>query len=108
VDVVLPDCTIHRIGPDGEDRWVYNYGKDESLRDCLMLSDGGALVCFSWTDWQPLSTETVRAVRLEAKGEVAGEFLFSQPEDVYWYMVPLGDMLVCLDGDYRLVGFPLS
>jgi len=108
VDVVLPDYTIHRVGRDGRDRWVYSHGKGESLRDCLVLPDGGALVCFSWTDWQPLLMETVRAVRLSPDGAVVGEFLLSQPEDLYWYMVPLGDMLVCLDGDYRLVGFKLT
>lgn len=108
VDVVLPDYTIHRVGRDGTDSWQYAYPRDEILRDCLALPDGGALVCFSWNDGQLFSTDTVRAVRLTPDGAVNGEYLLSQPQDVYWYMAPLGEMLVCLDGDYRLVGFKLE
>jgi hypothetical protein len=107
VHVVLPDYTIRRVDRDGRDVWAYSCDREDYLWDCLTQRDGGALVFFRLSDGEMFEQPTLRVVRLSADGAVAGEWRLSRPEDTYWYLRQLGDLLVCLDGDYRLAAFAL-
>jgi len=107
VHVVLPDYTIRRVDRDGRDVWAYPYDREDYLWDCLTQRDGGALVCFRLSDGEMFEQPTLRIVRISADGTVAGDWRLSRPEDTYWYLRQLGDLLVCLDGDYRLAAFTL-
>jgi hypothetical protein len=72
-----------------------------------MQRDGGALVFFRLAEGEIFEQPTLRVVRVSADGTVAGEWQLARPEDTYWYLRQLGDLLVCLDGDYRIAAFEL-